>query len=77
VTPPKEEMSMKMENRPLLRSCNFITTGIAKGTNATRWQQAADIDQLPPCNNTSPAGLNIQAWVALAQAARYEEAWRK
>ena len=50
---------------------------IAKGTNAARWQAAAYVDLLPPCNNACPAGLNIQAWLALAQAGRYEEAWRK
>ena len=50
---------------------------VAKGTNATRWQRAVYADSLPPCNNTCPAGLNIQAWLALAQAGRYEEAWRK
>jgi formate dehydrogenase (NADP+) beta subunit len=50
---------------------------IAKGTNATRWQRAAYVDLLPPCNNTCPAGLNIQAWLSLAQAGRYEDAWRK
>ena len=50
---------------------------IAKGTNATRWQAAAYVDLLPPCNNACPAGLNIQAWLALAQAGRYEEAWRR
>src|SRR6266511_3598447 len=50
---------------------------IAKGTNATRWQHAAYVDLLPPCNNACPAGLNIQAWLSLAQAGRYEEAWHK
>ncbi len=50
---------------------------IAKGTNATRWQKAAYVDHLPPCNNGCPAGLNIQAWLALAQAGKWEDAWRK
>jgi formate dehydrogenase beta subunit len=50
---------------------------IAKGTGAMRWQQAAYVNLLPPCNNTCPAGLNIQAWLSLAQAGQYEEAWRK
>jgi formate dehydrogenase beta subunit len=49
---------------------------IAKGTNAIRWQRAEYVDLLPPCNNACPAGLNIQARVALAQAGRYEDAWR-
>jgi hypothetical protein len=47
---------------------------IAKGTNAMQWQRAAYVDLLPPCNHACPAGLNIQAWLSLAQAGRYEEA---
>ena len=50
---------------------------IAKGTSALRWQRPAYVDLLPPCNNACPAGENIQAWLELAQAGRYEEAWRK
>jgi NADPH-dependent glutamate synthase beta subunit-like oxidoreductase len=42
-----------------------------------RWQRAVYVDHLPPCNNACPAGLNIQAWLSLAQAGQYEEAWRK
>jgi formate dehydrogenase (NADP+) beta subunit len=50
---------------------------IAKGTNAKRWQRAKYVDLLPPCNHACPAGVNIQAWLSLAQAGRYEQAWRK
>jgi Dihydroprymidine dehydrogenase domain II, 4Fe-4S cluster len=50
---------------------------IAKGTNAMRWQRAEYVNLLPPCNNACPAGLNIQAWLGLARAGRYEEAWRQ
>jgi len=50
---------------------------IGKGTQAIRWQRPIYVDLLPPCNNACPAGLNIQAWLALAQAGLYEEAWRK
>ena len=32
-------------------------------------------DLLPPCNNACPAGENIQAWLAEAQAGRFREAW--
>jgi formate dehydrogenase (NADP+) beta subunit len=52
-------------------------SAIAKGTGARRWQTAAYAELLPPCNNACPAGENIQAWLALAQAGRHEEAWRK
>jgi NADPH-dependent glutamate synthase beta subunit-like oxidoreductase len=33
------------------------------------------VDLLPPCNAGCPAGEDIQAWLALAQAGRHEEAW--
>jgi len=32
-------------------------------------------DLLPPCNHACPAGENIQAWLALAQAGDYRKAW--
>jgi NADPH-dependent glutamate synthase beta subunit-like oxidoreductase len=35
------------------------------------------VDLLPPCNAGCPAGENIQAWLAHAQAGRYEQAWRQ
>jgi NADPH-dependent glutamate synthase beta subunit-like oxidoreductase len=50
---------------------------IGKGTGAVRWQRAEYVNLLPPCNHACPAGLNIQAWLALAQAGQYEAAWRK
>lgn len=34
------------------------------------------VDLLPPCNAGCPAGENIQAWLALAQEGRHEQAWR-
>ncbi len=33
------------------------------------------VDRLPPCNGACPAGENVQAWLAEAQAGRYREAW--
>ena len=33
------------------------------------------VDRLPPCNHACPAGENIQAWLAAAQAGRYRQAW--
>ena len=33
------------------------------------------VDRLPPCNHACPAGENIQAWLAEAQAGRYRQAW--
>src|SRR5210317_1353626 len=48
-----------------------------KGTGALRSQRPEYIDYLPPCNNACPAGENIQAWLALAQAGDFEGAWRE
>jgi formate dehydrogenase beta subunit len=33
------------------------------------------VDRLPPCNHACPAGENVQAWLAEAQAGRYRQAW--
>ncbi len=33
------------------------------------------IDRLPPCNNTCPAGQNIQKWLFLAKHSKFREAW--
>ena len=33
------------------------------------------LDRLPPCNHACPAGENVQAWLAAAQAGRYRDAW--
>jgi NADPH-dependent glutamate synthase beta subunit-like oxidoreductase len=35
------------------------------------------VDLLPPCNAGCPAGENIQAWLAHAQAGEHERAWRE
>ena len=50
---------------------------IGKGAGARRWQRPVYVDLLPPCNHACPAGENIQAWLALAQAGDYEGSWRK
>src|ERR1051326_5570499 len=46
-----------------------------RGTGPTRIQRPGYVDLLPPCNAACPAGENIQAWLALAQAGRQREAW--
>ncbi|MDX1942113.1 MAG: NAD(P)-binding protein [Saprospiraceae bacterium] len=49
----------------------------SKGTGALRTQRPIYTDFLPPCNNACPAGENIQAWLSLAQAGKYYEAWQQ
>ena len=46
------------------------------GTGPIRQQRPVYVDLLPPCNNACPAGENIQAWLELAQAEKFEEAWQ-
>lgn len=45
------------------------------GTGPVRSRRPEYVDLLPPCNNACPVGEDIQAWLALAQAGRYREAW--
>src|SRR3974377_2571757 len=46
-----------------------------RGTGSTRARRSVYVDLLPPCNNACPAGENIQAWLALAQAGKFRDAW--
>lgn len=48
----------------------------ARGTGPVRMRRPIYTDLLPPCNNACPAGENIQAWLELAQAGKYREAWK-
>jgi formate dehydrogenase beta subunit len=46
-----------------------------RGAGPFRTRQPHWVDLLPPCNHACPAGENIQAWLALAQAGDYRRAW--
>lgn len=46
-----------------------------KGIGPVRTGRPVYVDLLPPCNVACPAGEDIQAWLALAQAGRFREAW--
>jgi NADPH-dependent glutamate synthase beta subunit-like oxidoreductase len=61
--------------KDMTRPADLIRHG--KGTGPVRKQRPIYQDLLPPCNNACPAGENIQAWLALAQAGLYERAWRQ
>ncbi|BCJ49369.1 glutamate synthase [Actinoplanes sp. NBRC 14428] len=45
-------------------------------TGAVRDRRPVYLNLLPPCNDACPAGENIQAWLAAAQAGEHERAWR-
>lgn len=47
----------------------------ARGTGPVRYRRPIYTDLLPPCNHACPAGENVQAWLDLAQAGKYREAW--
>ena len=47
----------------------------APGAGPIRTRKPVYRDLLPPCNNACPAGEDVQAWLALAQAGRYRAAW--
>ncbi len=49
----------------------------SSGTGSVRSRRPEYVDFFPPCNNACPAGENIQAWLSLAQAGQYFEAWQK
>lgn len=46
-----------------------------RGTGAARTRRPLYVDLMPPCSHACPAGENIQAWLAHAQAGRLREAW--
>jgi NADPH-dependent glutamate synthase beta subunit-like oxidoreductase len=47
-----------------------------KGTGPVRTRRPVYVDLLPPCNNACPAGEDVQAWLALAEAGQFRAAWR-
>jgi NADPH-dependent glutamate synthase beta subunit-like oxidoreductase len=47
----------------------------SKGTGPVRLRRPIYVDLQAPCNHACPAGENIQAWLDLAQAGRYRQAW--
>ena len=48
----------------------------AQGTGPMRSNRPVYVDFMPPCNSACPAGENIQAWMDLAQAGEYYEAFQ-
>jgi len=49
----------------------------AHGTGPARLTRPSYVSLLPPCNHACPAGEDIQAWLALAQAGQFQAAWLK
>ncbi len=53
-----------------------LDSSLANKTGSWRTKRPVYVDRIPPCNRACPAGENIQAWLYLAEEARYEEAWQ-
>src|SRR5580765_1788365 len=45
------------------------------GAGPVRSRRPVYVDLLPPCNAACPAGEDIQAWLAFAQAGKFRQAW--
>ena len=54
-----------------------VGTSLNNETGSWRTRRPVYVDRLPPCNNTCPAGENIQAWLYLAEEGDYEGAWQE
>ena len=52
-----------------------VDLALGRGAGPFRTQRPDYVALLPPCNHACPAGENIQAWLALAQAGDYRQAW--
>jgi NADPH-dependent glutamate synthase beta subunit-like oxidoreductase len=61
--------------RPDMTPLPDLVHDLARG-GPVRSRRPVYLDLLPPCNAGCPAGENIQAWLALAQAGDHEGAWR-
>jgi formate dehydrogenase (NADP+) beta subunit len=48
---------------------------LSRMVGPTRSSRPDYVDLLPPCNNACPAGEDIQGWLALAQAGKFQDAW--
>jgi NADPH-dependent glutamate synthase beta subunit-like oxidoreductase len=53
-----------------------VGSSLANHTGSWRTERPVYVDRLPPCNQACPAGENIQAWLAHAEAGDYFEAWK-
>src|SRR6476619_3206343 len=52
-----------------------VDATLRHGPGPFRTRLPSYVSLLPPCNHACPAGENIQAWLALAQAGDYRRAW--
>ena len=65
-----------MTDKPINMTRPLDLTQEKRNVGPQRMQRPLYVDLLPTCNNACPAGENIQAWLAHAQAGRFKEAWQ-
>ncbi len=53
-----------------------VGSSLANKTGSWRSSRPVYVDRLPPCNQTCPAGEDIQGWLYHAEGGDYERAWR-
>ncbi len=61
--------------RPAHDLTPVVDLSVHQGAGPFRRRLPHWVSLLPPCNHACPAGENIQAWLALAQAGKYQRAW--
>jgi formate dehydrogenase beta subunit len=61
--------------RPAHDLTPVVDLSVHQGAGPFRRRLPHWVSLLPPCNHACPAGENIQAWLALAQAGDYRRAW--
>lgn len=64
---------MKLQSHDMTNPVDLL---LSDGTGPCAQRQPVYQNYLPPCNNSCPAGENIQGWLALAQAQKFEQAWQ-
>lgn len=64
-----------MSSRRPFDMTSIVDLTSEKGAGPVRARRPIFVDLMPPCNSACPAGENIQAWLGLAQAGRFREAW--
>ncbi len=50
-------------------------SSLANHTGTWRTERPVYVDRLPPCNDTCPAGEDIQGWLFHAESGNYHRAW--
>jgi len=63
---------MSTRLRDFTPAVDLTATG---GTGPVRYQRPLYVTLTPPCSNACPAGEDIRAWLAEAQAGNYRRAW--